>query len=86
MTDRFIQKVLREKFRHKTVITIAHRLLTIADYDKVVVMDKGLIKEVGHPYELYLKEGLFFEMTNYTGKGAEEIVEMAKESFERERN
>lgn len=52
------------------MITIAHRLLTIADYDKVIVMDKGLVQEVGHPYELYQREGLFFEMVNYTGSGA----------------
>ena len=37
-TDAFIQKVVREKFENTTVITIAHRLNTIADYDKVVVM------------------------------------------------
>ena len=65
VTDRFIQKVLREKLKDQTIITIAHRLLTIADYDKVIVMEKGLIKEVGHPYELYTKKGLFYEMTNY---------------------
>ena len=37
-TDAFIQKVIREKFAQTTVITIAHRLNTIADYDKVLVM------------------------------------------------
>ena len=79
-TDRFIQQVLREKFKHETLITIAHRLLTIADYDKVIVMDKGLVREVGHPYKLYQEQGLFYEMTNYTGKGAAEIVELAKQS------
>ena len=81
VTDRFIQKVLREKLKDQTIITIAHRLLTIADYDKVIVMEKGLIKEVGHPYELYKNKGLFYEMTNYTGKGADEIVELAKQSY-----
>jgi ATP-binding cassette subfamily C (CFTR/MRP) protein 4 len=43
-TDRLIQKILRQKFKHSTVITIAHRLLTIADYDKIVVMDAGAVK------------------------------------------
>ena len=81
-TDRFIQQVLREKFQRETLITIAHRLLTIADYDKVIVMDKGLVKEVGHPYELYQQQGLFYQMTNYTGKGAAEIVELAKRSYQ----
>ena len=40
-TDAFIQKVIKEKFKNTTVITIAHRLNTIADYDKVIVMTKG---------------------------------------------
>ena len=40
-TDAFIQKMIREKFTETTVITIAHRLNTIADYDKVIVMKQG---------------------------------------------
>ena len=40
-TDAFIQKVIKEKFKNTTVITIAHRLNTIAGYDKVIVMTKG---------------------------------------------
>ena len=69
-TDAFIQKVVREKFVETTVITIAHRLNTIADYDKVVVMKKGKIVEQGSPLELLKKEGLFFEMVKHTGKNA----------------
>ena len=42
-TDAFIQKVIREKFTDTTVITIAHRLNTIADYDQVVVMKRGKV-------------------------------------------
>ena len=49
-TDAFIQKVIREKFKNTTVITIAHRLNTIADYDKVIVMRKGQIVETGSPW------------------------------------
>ena len=48
-TDSFIQKTIKEKFRDTTVITIAHRLHTIADYDKVIVMNKGEIVEIGAP-------------------------------------
>jgi ATP-binding cassette subfamily C (CFTR/MRP) protein 4 len=43
-TDEFIQNVLKEKFKDTTVITIAHRLNTIADYDKVIVMNRGRIE------------------------------------------
>jgi ATP-binding cassette, subfamily C (CFTR/MRP), member 4 len=51
-TDAFIQGVLREQFSTTTVLTIAHRLQTIADYDKVLVMHAGRVVEVGHPFEL----------------------------------
>ena len=40
-TDEFIQQAIRDRFTNTTVITIAHRLNTIADYDKVIVMKKG---------------------------------------------
>jgi len=40
-TDERIQQVIKNKFKNKTVITVAHRLTTIADYDKVVVMANG---------------------------------------------
>ena len=49
-TDGFIQKVIREKFKNTTVITIAHRLNTIADYDQVVVMKRGRVVENGAPW------------------------------------
>ena len=64
------------------MITIAHRLLTIADCDKVMVMEKGLVEEVGHPYTLYQQQGLFYELVSYTGEGAGEIVELARHSYE----
>ena len=51
-TDHFIQNCIKTKFQETTVITIAHRLNTIADYDKVIVMDRGMILEIGTPYEL----------------------------------
>jgi ATP-binding cassette, subfamily C (CFTR/MRP), member 4 len=42
-TDIFIQDKIKEKFKEATVITIAHRLLTIAGYDKVAVLSRGLV-------------------------------------------
>ena len=42
-TDTFIKMMIREKFRHCTVLTIAHRLNTIIDSDKVMVLDAGYI-------------------------------------------
>lgn len=44
-TDEFIQNKIREKFEGCTIITIAHRINTIADYDKVLVIDAGKVLE-----------------------------------------
>ncbi|CAG9577085.1 unnamed protein product [Danaus chrysippus] len=51
-TDKHIQRTIRTKFADSTVLTIAHRLNTVMDYDRVIVMDKGRVVESGHPYEL----------------------------------
>ncbi|KAI5640112.1 ABC transporter domain-containing protein [Phthorimaea operculella] len=51
-TDKHIQETIRRKFADSTVLTIAHRLNTVMDYDRVIVMDKGRVVESGHPFEL----------------------------------
>ncbi|GAM17054.1 hypothetical protein SAMD00019534_002290 [Acytostelium subglobosum LB1] len=51
-TDEVIQKTIREQFHNSTVITIAHRLNTIVDYDMIVLMSDGRIKQVGKPSEV----------------------------------
>jgi ATP-binding cassette, subfamily C (CFTR/MRP), member 4 len=50
-TDAFIQNVIRTKFKNTSVITIAHRLNTVADYDKIIVMHKGRIIEQGMAWD-----------------------------------
>lgn len=80
-TDAFIQKVIRDKFANTTVITIAHRLNTIADYDKVIVMRRGEIIEQGVPWELIERKGQFYEMVKLTGKDAEKIVGKARSCY-----
>ncbi|KAL9978313.1 hypothetical protein ACROYT_G015813 [Oculina patagonica] len=61
-TDRLIQDVIRDKFKDSTVLTIAHRLNTIMDYDKVLVLDGGRVVEFDKPQVLIGKGGLFAEM------------------------
>ncbi|CAG2107605.1 unnamed protein product [Medioppia subpectinata] len=51
-TDDLIQKTIREEFNEVTIITIAHRLNTILDYDKILVMDSGCVKEYDSPKAL----------------------------------
>ena len=62
-TDDLIQATIRTEFANCTVLTIAHRLNTIMDYDKIMVLDKGTIKEFAPPNQLLRNENsLFFGM------------------------
>ena len=64
-TDLIIQKTLREEFKDVTVLTIAHRINTILDYDRVLVLNAGEVQEFGRPEEL-LKDvnGAFYSLVN----------------------
>ena len=67
-TDAFIQKMLRTRFPHTTLVTIAHRLNTIMDYDYVLVMDKGYAAEFDSPVNLLSdRKGVFSELVDATG-------------------
>ncbi|XP_049822913.1 ATP-binding cassette subfamily C member 4-like isoform X2 [Aethina tumida] len=66
-TDKFIQQTIRTKFHYCTVLTIAHRLHTIIDYDRVLVLDAGHLIEYDHPYILLQRDGLFATMVKKTG-------------------
>eukprot|EP01071_Lankesteria_metandrocarpae_P003569 Lankesteria_metandrocarpae@DN3045_c0_g1_i1.p1 len=62
-TDALIQQTIRTHFNNCTVLTIAHRLNTIIDYDKVLVMDMGRVAEFDSPSELMkTKRGIFRAM------------------------
>ncbi|MBR0059269.1 MAG: ABC transporter ATP-binding protein [Methanobrevibacter sp.] len=59
-----IQKALSQLIKNKTVIIIAHRMRTIANADKIVVLDDGKISEQGSPDELLSNDGLFKKMVD----------------------
>lgn len=62
-TDALIQAALKKKFKDCTILTIAHRIDTVIDYDRILVIKKGEIIEYGHPRELLeKKDGEFKRM------------------------
>lgn len=68
-TDKLIQSTIKSKFSDCTIFTIAHRLETIIESDKVLVMDNGLSIEFGHPHDLLNKEnGAFKSLVVQSGK------------------
>ena len=78
-TDRGIQQVLRDELEEeagggRTLVTIAHRLRTIIDYDSIVVMSAGTVCEFGSPKELYDAKGSFYDMVQHSGE-VEELQE-----------
>ncbi|KAF9980622.1 hypothetical protein BGZ75_008239 [Mortierella antarctica] len=61
-TDLKIQTTIREEMASATIITIAHRIRTIADFDRVLVMNAGEVAEFDKPYTLMRQDGLFRSM------------------------
>lgn len=67
-TDSFIQQMLRTRFKNTTLVTIAHRLNTVMDYDYILVMDAGRASEFDSPENLLGKEdGIFSQLVDATG-------------------
>ncbi|CAL1293333.1 unnamed protein product [Larinioides sclopetarius] len=63
-TDSLIQNTIRTDFADRTVITIAHRINTVLDYDKIVVLENGNIIEVGNPTNLLENQNSRFYLMN----------------------
>lgn len=67
-TDAFVQRMLRSRFESTTLLTVAHRINTIMDYDLILVMDAGLCAEIGSPKDLLSNSNsLFSQLVDATG-------------------
>lgn len=84
-TDSFIQQTIRHRFATCTVLTIAHRLNTVMDSDRVLVMDTGSVAEFDHPYILLSDPNSHLSrMVKETGdKMAAQLLEVARDAFYR---
>lgn len=83
-TDIFIQQTIRKKFAACTVITVAHRLNTVMDSDKILVMDAGTVVEFDHPHILLQnKNGFLYSMVQQSGRSNEEkLRRIAAENYD----
>jgi ATP-binding cassette subfamily C (CFTR/MRP) protein 4 len=77
--------MLRTRFSDTTLLTIAHRLETIMDYDKVLVLSNGKAAEFGTPIDLIEENGLFNDLVNATGEGAASLISIAREAASKRR-
>jgi ATP-binding cassette, subfamily C (CFTR/MRP), member 1 len=67
-TDALLQATLRSSmFRDRTIITIAHRINTILDSDRIIVLQQGEVAEFDTPDALIRQKGLFYELVKEAG-------------------
>lgn len=66
-TDKLLQEAVAKSFQGATIIAVAHRLDTVIDYDRILVLGHGAVLEYGTPHELIEKGGDFASMVSDTG-------------------
>jgi ATP-binding cassette subfamily C (CFTR/MRP) protein 1 len=84
-SDLVVQRLLRQKFPSHTIIAVAHRLDTILDFDKVVVMSQGALVEYGEPHRLLEQQDSWFKSlyedvtkTHGPAGGDDDIMQIAQ--------
>ncbi|KAH7407958.1 ABC multidrug transporter [Cadophora sp. MPI-SDFR-AT-0126] len=74
-TDELMQRIIRERFSSHTIIAVAHKLDTILDFDKVLLLDEGELVEYDSPYELLSDESSAFHKLYYSSHAEEEELD-----------
>ncbi|KFH68799.1 hypothetical protein MVEG_05603 [Podila verticillata NRRL 6337] len=68
-TDELIQKTIRSEFADRTILTIAHRIKTVMDSDKILVLEKGRVQEYESPETLLQRaDSLFYNLAQQAGE------------------
>ncbi|KAF9112250.1 Multidrug resistance-associated protein 1 [Mortierella sp. AM989] len=68
-TDELIQRTIRKEFKDRTVLTIAHRIKTVMDSDKILVLEKGRVSEFDAPNRLLKnRDSLFYKLAEQAGE------------------
>ncbi|KAI7873878.1 P-loop containing nucleoside triphosphate hydrolase protein [Lichtheimia hyalospora FSU 10163] len=68
-TDRKIQDTIRAELAHSSILCIAHRIRTVADYDRILVLDQGRIEEFDTPYKLLTRhDSIFRQLCQRSGE------------------
>lgn len=68
-TDAMMQRSIRDELCQCTLLVIAHKLSTVIDMDKIIVMHEGRVAEEGAPKELWSKRGIFASMVRQSAEG-----------------
>jgi ABC-type multidrug transport system fused ATPase/permease subunit len=68
-TEQAVQDALREMSKNRTTIIIAHRLSTIQHADKIIVLDKGRIVEMGNHQQLLNNQSVYYQLCQNLSKG-----------------
>ena len=72
-TDELIQSVMRKQFANRTVLTIAHRINTVIDSDRILVLERGEVAELDSPQNLLQRpDSIFTKLYNESGNSKED--------------